>query len=380
MKYRIFKNETKISQMGLGFMRLPVIDGDNARIDEEKAEEMALYAYENGVNYFDSAYAYHGHMSEKFVGKIVQKNNLRDKVYLATKMPVWLAKAPEDYDRLLDEQLANLQTDYVDFYLLHSLGAGFWNNVEKQELFAFMERAKRDGRVKNIGFSFHDNIPVFKQIIDAYTWDFCQIQLNYMDENYQAGIEGLKYAADKGIFVVIMEPLKGGRLGTMLSNTMQAVFDKNDVALKPAALAMKYLFDKSEVGCVLTGASTLEQLKENVATAKTCDVGDLTDNEKQAIQELEAFYNARTKVPCTGCLYCIDDCPQRIPINIVFSLYNGRYMYENDTMAKIQYYAHVSEARRPDQCLDCGICEERCPQGIAIREKLKEAQADLESI
>ena len=378
MKYRKFRDGALVSQVGLGCMRLPIVDGDTAHIDEKKAEEMMLYAVENGVNYFDSAYAYHGKMSEKFVGKVVKNNNLRDKVYLATKSPTWLVREHNTYYTLFEEQLDNLQTDYVDFYLMHSLGAASWRNALKSDPLPFLDAIKQEGRARRIGFSFHDNLPAFKQIVDAYDWDFCQIQLNYMDENYQAGMKGLAYAAQKGLPVVVMEPLKGGQLASILTPQMQQILDENSVSLSLAGLGLKYLFDKPEVGCVLSGASNLAQLKENIEMASSADVGELRENEKKVIEELKAFYNARTKVPCTGCLYCIDDCPQRIPINSIFSMYNNMYIYDNPESSRVQFAMNVPDKRRPSACQDCGICEEKCPQGIAVRRELKIAQERLE--
>ncbi len=380
MKYRNFKNELQISQLGLGCMRFPVLNDDNAKIDEEQAERMILHCYENGVNYYDTAYPYHVGTSEKFVGKVIQKNRLRDKIHLATKNPVWQITEHQGFYNVFEEQLQNLQTDYIDFYLMHSLNAGSWHMAKKHDIYRFMDTIKQDGRARQIGFSFHDNLNIFKEIVDAYDWDFCQIQLNYMDENYQAGIEGLQYASRKGLPVVIMEPLKGGRLAPVLTSSMQALFDKNNVTLTPVELALKYLFNMPEVSCVLSGASSYEQIVENVRTASTYGVGDLTQNEKNLIADMVEFYTSRTKVPCTGCLYCVDDCPQRIPINIIFSLYNGRYIYENDKLARIQYDAHVPAKRRPDHCIECGQCESICPQHIKIIDELKVAHEDLLSI
>ena len=380
MKYRQFKNNLEISQLGLGCMRFPVIDDDNSKIDEAHAEKMIMYAYKNGVNYFDTAYPYHAGMSEKFVGKVLKSNNMRNKINLATKNPTWLAKEQSDYFKLLDEQLNNLKTDYFDFYLLHSINAASWHNAKKHDAFKFMDTIKKDGRVKQIGFSFHDNIKIFKDIIDSYDWDFCQIQLNYMDTNFQAGIEGLKYAASKNIPVVIMEPLKGGRLANILTPAMQELYKKHSVKITPVELALKYLFNMSEIKCVLSGASSYEQLAQNINTASNFGVGDLTQNEKSLIEDLADFYTSRNKVPCTGCLYCIQGCPARIPINLIFSLYNGRYIYENELLAKIQYNAHVPPNRRPDYCLECGKCEEHCPQNIEIIKQLKTAHEDIMSI
>ena len=380
MKYRQFKNGLEISQLGLGCMRFPVLEGDNSKIDEAHAEKMILYAYENGINYFDTAYPYHGGTSEKFVGKVLKNNGIREKIHLTTKNPTWFVEQHADYYKLFNEQLSNLQTDYLDFYLLHALNAPSWHNAKKHDPFTFMDKIKKDGTVKQMGFSFHDNLKVFKEILDSYDWDFCQIQLNYMDEHFQAGLEGLAYAASKNIPVVIMEPLKGGRLSATLTPTMQQLFDKNHVEISMVELGLKYLFNLPQISCVLSGASSLEQITQNIDTASVYGVDDLTANEKQLIEDLREFYNSRTKVPCTGCLYCVDGCPQKIPINLIFSLYNGRYIYENAPITKIQYNAHVPLKRRPDNCIECGQCEEHCPQNINIIEQLKIAHEDILSI
>jgi hypothetical protein len=380
MKYRQFKNDLEISQLGLGCMRFPVLEGDNTKIDEAHAEKMILYAYENGINYFDTAYPYHGGTSEKFVGKVLKNNGIREKIHLTTKNPTWFVGQHSDYYKLLDEQLDNLQTDYLDFYLLHALNGASWHNAKKHDPFTFMDKIKKDGIVKQMGFSFHDNLKVFKDILNSYDWDFCQIQLNYMDENFQAGLEGLNYAASKNIPVVIMEPLKGGRLSAVLTPAMQELFDENHVKISMVELGLKYLFNLPQVSCVLSGASSLVQITQNIDTASVYGVGDLTENEKQLIEDLREFYNSRTKVPCTGCLYCVDGCPQKIPINLIFSLYNGRYIYENAPITKIQYNAHVPPKRRPDNCIECGQCEEHCPQNIHIIEQLKIAHKDILSI
>lgn len=375
MQYRyVTKDNIKVSQLGFGCMRLPILNNDSGQIDEEKATEMLHYAIENGVNYIDTAYPYHQEMSEPFVGKAL-KNGLREKVYLATKLPVWLVKTYDDFEKYLDEQLEKLQTEYIDFYLLHSLYEKTWRNIVDLNVFKFIEEAKRKGKIKYIGFSFHDELPLFKEIMDSYNWDFCQIQLNYMDRNYQAGLEGLAYAKQKDISVIIMEPIKGGKLANA-SDDILNVWDKNDIKRTPAEWALRWLYNLNDISIVLSGMSTLEHVKENLKTAHEGLPNSLTEKELNLIDEVTKIYNDKFKVGCTACEYCLP-CPSNVSIPNIFELYNNIYVYGTKEQSLNSYKKYKELEKDASQCIECGACEGSCPQHLSIIELLKEADKAL---
>lgn len=373
MQYSYFTNDRlKVSQLGFGCMRFPILNGDQKAIDEEKAREMLIYAIENGVNYIDTAYPYHGGMSEKFVGKVLSEG-YRDKVYLATKNPVWLAKTKEDFMKYLDEQLDNLKTDHIDFYLLHSLDAERFDKIVDLEVFNFVKKAKEEGKIRYIGFSFHDEYEAFEKIVDSYDWDFCQIQLNYLDRNYQAGLKGLKYAKDKGLYVVVMEPVKGGKLAKA-PDKIKNVFSRANIDRSPAQWALKWVFDKEEVSVVLSGMSTLEQVKENIAVAS--ENTKLTPDEIRLIDEATQIYMEGFKVGCTACEYCMP-CPSGVNIPRVFELYNNVYVFDELEESKKMYQRLIENNMDASNCIECGNCEAVCPQHLSIIESLKEADKVL---
>jgi predicted aldo/keto reductase-like oxidoreductase len=370
MQYRFFgSTNEKISLLGFGCMRFQTIDNKDNQIDEELAIKQLRYAIDNGVNYIDTAYPYHGGESEKLVGKAL-KDGYREKVKLATKLPSWLIKSREDMDRILDEQLEKLQTDQIDFYLLHTLNKKFWKNLTDNNVFDFLEKAVKDGKIKYVGFSFHDELSLFKEIVDAYDWDFCQIQYNYLDEEYQAGKEGLKYARDRGLGIVIMEPLRGGSLTKNIPEDVRKIWDKADKKRTPAEWALKFVFNHPEVDVVLSGMNEVEHIKENMRVATVTTPKSLTKKEAQLINEVKELYKSKIKVNCTSCRYCVP-CPKKIAIPECFSLYNEAFMF-NKVFAKNKYHRYVDEENRASNCIECGICEEKCPQHIDIRKKLKE--------
>lgn len=375
MKTRSFKNEN-LSQLGFGLMRLPVLDGDESKIDKEAASEMLKEAIASGVNYLDTAYPYHKGESEPFLGEFLEENGLRDRINIATKLPAWLVEKPEDMDRFLDEQLKRLRTDHIDFYLLHALDGQRIDVLKQNHFEEFLDRAKASVKIRYAGFSFHDDYEAFEKILESYPFDFCQIQLNYMDEDYQAGLKGLKKASEMGLGVMIMEPLRGGMLSGKPEGRLEEIWSESQVEETPASLALRYLWNEPEVTLVLSGMSTLEQVRENLATADLAQQGDLSKAEKDLIRQIRTFYESRLQVPCTGCLYCID-CPEKIPIAQIFKYWNEDAMYGESARAK-QRYQGIDSSRRPENCISCGSCESHCPQHIPIIEKIQEARKDLE--
>ncbi|NLX70834.1 MAG: aldo/keto reductase [Clostridiales bacterium] len=381
MYYREFGNlGFKISTFGIGCMRLPLLlqpDGstDPSKIDEDEAIKMIRYGIDNGVNYIDTAYGYHGGNSEIVTGKAL-KDGYREKVKLATKLPVWLANSYEDFGKLLDEQLAKLQVDYIDFYLLHALNKNSWEKVKDMGVLEFLDKAVEAGKIKHPGFSFHDELPVFKSIIDSYDWKMCQIQLNFLDENYQAGVEGLRYAGSKNIPVVIMEPLRGGRLARNIPEDILKVWNSYHIKRSPVEWAFRWLYNFPEVTVILSGVSTMEQLKENIEIFKNAAPNSMTEEELELVAQVKAIYESRTKVDCTACNYCMP-CPSGVDIPRIFSLYNTASMFNEYAEQSKHYERLIEENKDASNCVECSQCEGACPQNIAIIDMLKEAHEAL---
>ncbi|HML05092.1 MAG TPA: aldo/keto reductase [Methanobacterium sp.] len=379
MLYRTFgKTGEKVSILGFGCMRLPVIDGNPTKINEPLAMEMLNYAIDNGVNYIDTAYPYHGTsaieggMSEIFVGNAL-KDGYRDEVYLSTKLPSWLVQKKEDLNYYLDEQLKRLQTDSIDFYLLHGLGVNTWGNLTDLDVLEFLDSALEDGRIKYAGFSFHDEIELFKEIVDSYGWSFCQIQFNYMDQEFQAGKEGLEYAAAKNMGIAIMEPLRGGCLTKNLPEDIQAIWNRAPVKRSPAEWALRFLWDKPEINVVLSGMNAMEDVVENVRIAENGRPDSLTDEERNLIEEVKDTYSERIHVSCTACGYCVP-CPKGVDIPLNLNLLNDLYIYQNMEKPAGNYSFLTAKQASAAFCDECGECEEKCTQSIQIREYLKEAR------
>ncbi len=382
MIYRPFGNTgLSISQLGMGCMRLPVIGGDQANIDKPQATEMFDYAIDHGVNYFDTAYFYHKGFSEVFVGEyFAQKKNRKD-IILTTKLPPALAQS-DGAQNILDGQMKKLQTDYLDFYIFHQINAKTWPIIKELDLLSFMEEQKKKGVIRNIGFSFHDTTELLQEVLDAYDWDMCQIQYNFMDVNYQAGTAGLEYAGKKGVPVFIMEPMKGGSLTNVPRAEMDAIFAEcgmEEVGLPDVAL--RFIYDRPEVTCVLSGMSNLQQLKENVATASDAQVGAFTPQQRQLMEKLNAFYKARIKADCTACQYCVKECPLELDIPGVFNYYNRGSIYGmwSDVGPKYIRKYEADGSKYNEKCLDCGACEAICPQQIEIRRIFQEGCEALRS-
>jgi uncharacterized protein len=374
MLYREFGNTgEKVSELGFGCMRFPQLDG---KIDEEKSIEMIRFAIDNGVNYIDTAYMYHDGESENLVGKALQ-DGYRDKVYLATKLPSWLINSREDMDKYLNEQLEKLQTDYIDFYLLHALNEKYWDNLTSLGVLEFLDSIKKDKRVKHVGFSFHDNLDLFKKIVDSYDWSFAQIQLNYLDEHYQAGIEGLEYASNKNLGVVIMEPLRGGKLVHNLPKDIKDMLGNAPSNRTATEWALRFVLDKPEISVVLSGMGNIDQVKENIKIANEAKPNTLNSKEIQFINELKNKFKQKINVNCTECKYCVP-CPVGVNIPNCFSYLNNYSMFDDREKTKEQYNMFIKENNRASKCIECGKCEKSCPQQIKIREKLKETVSIFE--
>jgi hypothetical protein len=375
------KTGQMVSILGFGCMRLPTREGKAHLIDEEKAQAMADYAIRHGVNYFDTAYVYHSEvpfqagMSELFLGRALKKQ--RQKVHVATKLPSWLVGSRADLDRYLDEQLKRLQTEHIDFYLVHSLTGELWKKLSQLGITEFLDAAIADGRIKHAGFSFHDEVPHFKTIVDAYDWSFCQIQYNLMDEDFQAGRAGLEYAAGKGLGVIIMEPLRGGGLTARIPQDVQAVWDKSQVKRTPAEWALRFVWNRPEVSVVLSGMSEPAQVEENIRIASQGLANSLTGEELALIQKAKAIYQARTRVRCTSCGYCMP-CPNGVNIPANFLQLNNLAIYRDRESAEFFYFHILKEEQRASHCEECGQCEELCPQHIPIQAMLKEVAREFE--
>ncbi|MCQ1536620.1 aldo/keto reductase [Methanosarcina sp. KYL-1] len=377
MLYRkLGKTGEKASILGYGSMRLPVLDGAVDNIDEEKAIELLRYAIDHGVNYVDAAYSYHGGKGEVFLGKALA-DGYREKVHLATKLSCKRVNCKEDMDRFLNEQLEKLRTDCIDFYLLHAVKKSYWEKLKKFGVIEFLERARAAGKIRYTGFSFHDELDVFKEVLDAYPWDLCQIQFNYLDEDFQAGTEGLKYAAEKGIAVVIMEPLRGGNLASKVPEEAQKVWERSKIKRTPAEWAFRYLWDYPEVSVVLSGMSEMGHLKENLRIADEGLANSLSPEEKNLIAEVKGIYKTRIKVNCTGCKYCIP-CPQGVNIPRNLGYLNDVYVLDDVENARFQYGVLLAPEEKAGNCVECGECEEVCPQGIEIRKMLKKVREYME--
>jgi predicted aldo/keto reductase-like oxidoreductase len=373
MKYRSFgKLKWKVSALGFGTMRLPILGADASDIDEPEAIRMIRYAIDHGVNYVDTAYVYHRGKSEALVGKAL-KDGYREKTKLATKLPTWLVHFQQDMDKYLDEQLKRLQTDFIDFYLLHGLSKDQWQKLMKLNVFDWIEQKRSEGVIGHIGFSFHDEYAVFKGIIDSYDrWDFCQIQYNYVDVNFQAGTKGLKYAASKDLGVVIMEPIAGGRLAVNPPKAVQDIWDSSGVRRTPAEWALKWVWNQPEVSVVLSGMSTMQQVEENVESASYSCPGDLTLEELALIERVKHKYKELGFIACTGCRYCLP-CPEGVNIPEIISLYNEYYIKNRADEIESKYWEHITPESQAKRCARCGRCEELCPQKLPIRNILSEA-------
>lgn len=376
MLYRkLGKTGAKVSILGFGCMRLPILDRNPENINEPLASEMLYHAIDEGVNYIDTAYPYHGTsahaggMSEVFLGNALKGR--REDVYLSTKVPSWLVQKKEDLNFFLDEQLKRLQTDRIDFYLLHGLHQDFWQNLVMADVFDFLDSAIDEGKIGYAGFSFHDEYEFFKLVLDSYDWSFAQVQLNYMDEQFQAGKPGLDLAAKKDLGTVVMEPLRGGCLTKDIPEEVQAVWNQAEDKKSPAEWGLRYLWNQSEVNVVLSGMSTMEQLKENLEIAERGHVNSLTEDELALFKKVKAIYQERIHVGCTACNYCMP-CPMGVDIPLNLSLLNDVYMYKNMEKPVGNYKFLRGKKMSAGYCNQCGDCEKKCTQNLQITNYLAE--------
>ncbi|MDR2771221.1 MAG: aldo/keto reductase [Clostridiales Family XIII bacterium] len=376
MNYRIFpKTGEKVSLLGFGCMRLPVLDGDHTKIDEVEAVRMIRYAIDAGVNYVDTAYMYHGGKSEVLLGKAL-KDGYREKVFVADKLPLMFLKTSEDVPRLLEEQLTRLDMPHIDMYLLHDVREKSWEKVPKLKVLDILKEKRAQGLIRHIGFSYHgETTAFFKEVIDAFPWDFCQIQLNYMDTALQAGVEGLRYAASKGVPVVIMEPLKGGKLTDVLPEPIQRYWNDIDVKRSPADWAFRWIADFPEVLTVLSGMSTFAQVEENIQILSNADANALTKEEHSIIGKVADAYNKLTPYACTACKYCIP-CLVGIDIPGLISLRNEATIFES--AEKVSFSIRNFVRPVPSTCTACRQCEEKCPQHLPIADIMAESAAMFE--
>lgn len=366
-----------LSILGFGCMRLPQKGG---RIDEDRARRQLLVAIERGVNYVDTAVPYHMGTSEPFVGRALA-SGYRERVKLATKLPPWLTRTREDMDRILGEQLERLRTDRIDYYLLHGLDGKSWAKIRDLGALEFLESAKADGRIVNAGFSFHGDLPAFKEIVDSYDWAFCQIQYNILDERLQAGTEGLEYAAARGLGVIVMEPLRGGMLARSVPPKVRAIWEEAQVDRSPAEWALRWIWNRPDVHVVLSGMNDEDHIDENLRAAGDALPDSLSEGELDVVRRAAAAYRGLMKADCTGCRYCLP-CPSGVAIPACLGVYNAKYALQ-DRHPRLSYAMLVGgvfggNPAYASLCTDCGTCLERCPQGLPIPDLLRDVAREFE--
>ena len=388
VKRVVKKNGDELFPLGLGAMRLPT---KNNSIDREVAMEYILYAIDNGVNYIDTAYAYHGGESESFLGEILNLTDeygvkYRDKVKLSTKLPSWMVRSREDMDAFLNQQLRKLQTDAIDYYYVHSVDLSTILRLKGLGLYEFLEKAKSEGKIKNIGFSYHGSPNEFNELIDDFNWDMVLVQYNYLDVNAQAGIRGIEYAYESDIAVFVMEPLKGGLLAGELPKEVSDLFDSVDSNKSSVDWALSWVFNQKEITCVLSGMGSLEQIKENMDIAKRVEVDSLSDEELDILDRAQGIFNSMMKINCTGCGYCLP-CPKGVNIPDCFNVYNEKYLFNKKMFgiiphAMVNYYMVVGGITNKQSsaglCNHCGRCKRLCPQSLDIPNELDRVKSEFE--
>lgn len=360
----------KISVLGLGCMRLPVVDGNYSSVDMNCAVPLIRKAIDNGINYLDTAYPYHNGQSEMAISEAI-KDGYREKVFIADKLPSWMVNNREDMDKYLNEQLNRLKIDSIDFYLLHSVKENYWDNLISNGVLEFLDDAIDDGRINYAGFSYHGEIELFFDVIDSYNWDMCQVQYNIVDQNYQAGREGIRYANTNDVGVVVMEPLRGGTLVRNVPQEIQDIWDESHVKRDPVEWALKFAWDLDDVDVVLSGMNNNHDLNQNLKIADSGYPNSLNSEEKDIIREVKAVYKQRKEVNCTQCGYCMP-CPSGVDIPANLQQLNNAYMFQDTENARMNYYMGIKEEERALNCTECGECEKLCPQMVPIQNALKD--------
>jgi predicted aldo/keto reductase-like oxidoreductase len=372
------KTDVEVSVLGFGAMRLPMVGAKskmdsfdpNIPIDEIEATKMVEYALEKGINYFDTAYGYHGGKSETFMGKVLKP--YRSKVAIATKLPPWQVQKPEDFEKIFNEQLSKLETNYIDFYLIHGLGSVTWPKMKEMGVLHFLDKLKSSGRIRFAGFSFHDEIKVFKEIVDSYDWNTCLVQYNFYDQIYQAGVDGISYAASKGIGVAVMEPLRGGQLVSKIPSEIQALWDSAKIKRSPVEWAFRWVWNQENISTAVSGVSSLEQIVENTQYANDGSPNSLSNDELVLIDRVRTAYRKMLHVDCTGCGYCMP-CPNGVNIPQNFAMYNDSFMFRDSKEINAFFYNQMlTPDQRASGCFSCYICEDLCPQKIKISQVLQD--------
>jgi uncharacterized protein len=384
MRYRkMGKTNVDVSVLGFGAMRLPMVGAKsgmdsfdpNIPINEVEAAKMIEYAFDRGINYFDTAYGYHAGKSETFLGKTLKPH--RSKVMIATKMPPWIVQKPEDFEKIFNEQLSKLGTDYIDFYQVHGLGSTTWSKMKEMGILDFLDKLRSSGRIRYAGFSFHDEVKVFKEIVDSFDWSMCLVQYNFYDRIYQAGRDGIAYAASKGMGIVVMEPLRGGRLVDRIPPEVQSLWDSAKIKRSPVEWAFQWVWNQQNITTVLSGVSSLKQIEENVKYACDASANALSNDEILLIDKVRTAYRKMLKVDCTGCGYCMP-CPNGVNIPQNFAMYNDTFMFKDSKDMNVFFYKNMlTPDQRASGCLSCYICEDLCPQKIKISEVLKDVHKVL---
>ena len=389
MNKRIVKrNGDELFPLGLGAMRLAT---KNNSIDKEVSKEYILYAIENGVNFIDTAYAYHGGESERFLGDILSLTDsegvkYRDRVKLSTKLPSWMVRAREDMDAFLNEQLRKLKTDVIDYYFIHNVDFSSVLRLKELGLYEFLEKARADGKIKNIGFSYHGSPNEFNDLIDDFDWDMVLVQYNYSDVNAQAGIRGIQYAYERDIAVFVMEPLKGGILAGELPEKVQNLFDSVDSNRSAVDWALSWVLNQKEITCVLSGMGSLDQIKENMAIAGRVEIDSLSEDERDVLKQAQDIFDSMMKINCTGCGYCLP-CPKGVNIPDCFKIYNEKYLFNKKGIgpisnAMMNYYMVVGGVANKQAsaglCNHCGRCKKLCPQSLDIPNELDTVKSEFE--